>query len=93
MFPLLVWVNNLAHKGDAVCGAIDDEDHKWTVEPQNRDVPEGHKHDANACSGCSRGSNFIYIQTCLMHNLQKNGAETKDGWSGQREIYMLYSVY
>lgn len=71
--PSDVWVYNLAHEQDVFCAALSDDDHKWTIELQDRDVTEGQKCDADACNSCSGGSSLIDIQGSLMYNLQTDG--------------------
>ncbi len=75
--PSDVRVDNLAHEEDVFCAAFSDDDHKWTIELQDRDVAEGHEHDADACSSCSGGSGLINIQGSLMHNLRCNGGRVR----------------
>lgn len=72
-----VWVDNLAHEEHFFCAAFSDDDHKWTIELQNRDVAEGQKRDADACSSCSGGSGLVHIQGGLVHNLQSDGGRVR----------------
>lgn len=67
--PSDVWVDNLAHKEYFFCGALSNQDHKWSIELQHRDVAEGQKCDADACRSCSGGSGLIDIQSGFVHNL------------------------
>ena len=56
-----LWVQNLAHEEYVFCVAFSDDDHKWTIEFQDRDVAVRHKHDADTSSSCSSGSSLINI--------------------------------
>lgn len=58
--PSDVWVDNLAHKEDVFCGVLSDQDHKWSIELQDRDVAAGMK-SVYACSSCGSGSSLIDI--------------------------------
>lgn len=67
--PLFVWIDNLAKEEDVFCVAVNDGNHEWTIEFQNRGVLERHKCDSNAGGTCSRSSDLINIQGSLVHNL------------------------
>lgn len=71
--PSDVWVYNLAHEQDVFCAALSDDDHKWTIELQDRGKVGRHKCDADACNSCSGGSGLIHIQGSLVYNLQNDG--------------------
>lgn len=75
--PSDVWVDNLAHEQDVFCAAFSDDDHKWTIELQDRDVLEGHEGYANACGSCSGSSDLIDIQGSLVNNLRCNGGRVR----------------
>lgn len=62
-----VWIVNLANEKGVFCDAVSDDDHKWTIELQDR--AEGHKCEADARGTCSGGSGLIHIQGSLVHNL------------------------
>lgn len=64
-----VWIVNLANEEGVFRDAVSDDDHKWTIELQDRDVAEGQKCDADARGTCSGGSGLIHIQGSLVHNL------------------------
>ncbi len=48
--PSDVRVDNLAHEQDVFCGGSSYDDHKWPVKLQDRNVAEGQKCEADACS-------------------------------------------
>lgn len=78
MFPSsFVWVDNLANEEGVFCGAVSDQDHERTIELQDRDRVEGHKHYADACSCCGSGSGLIHIQGGLVHNLRYNRSRVR----------------
>lgn len=68
-FPSDVWVGNPAQEEDALCAAVSDNNHEWTVELQDWDEIERERYNCDACSSCSGGSSLIHIQGSLMNNL------------------------
>lgn len=75
LIPSDIWIDNFAHEQNVLCVAFRDDDHKWTIELQDRNVAEGKKCYADACGSCSSRSGLIDIQGGLVHNLRRDGGK------------------